>query len=396
MMNTKSIQKPRDGRIVHFKKGDNNDIINVMIRSANDKRIVEDVQQFVRDNRLTGSMKDLERLWSFVKYDIQYLEDGSKQDIQYPSALWQSKAGDCKSKTLFIGACLEAMGIPWICRFATYSPTSKYVTHVYPVALIAGKEIIIDAVWDYFNEQKEPKYKVKNYKMEVSTISGIGNIQETTEYQDLLYQVENGAEFVGSLKDKIRDFILKKCLKGFLYVFIDFPVTGKTLRKKERQTKILNWASRKFNIPLDTLMKGARAAIKKQFKKEPEELLADFASKGRGIHGIGCIEPATFVTCIAAVGAALVPIIKALAKKDGVETDKDDFKVDLGELASDTTVPTEKFVERTKMVDKGVKTVNTNVPESETDDLPTKGGSGAKKESKGFFAMLFAMLFGSK
>ena len=370
MMKTNGISKPRDGKKIYFKRGNTQNIIDVIVKTVQNPRIVEDVQRFVLDNRLSGSLEDLYRLWHFVRFEIKYKEDGGAQLIQYPSALWKSKIGDCKSKTVFIIACLETLGIDWIVRFATYDPSSKVVSHVYPVAVIGGREIILDAVWHEFNNQKEPAYQVKNIsKMEVATISGIGTQN---------YYYGNGVGSLKSLgkkiKKKFRDMVLKKALHGFILPFADFPLKGKTLAKKEKQVKILNWLSEKFDIPQDELLKQARAKIKKKFKKEPEEILAALVAQGRGVHGIGCIEPASFIACLTALAPIIAGIIiqvnKARAEKDGIEMSKEDMKLSLDEIAQDTEVDTDQFVKRASDAAAGKKTVNTEL-DGDTDNSKT-------------------------
>lgn len=373
-MITKSIQKPRDGRKIAYKNGNTIDIINVIKAAAGDKRIVEDVRDFVRDNNLQPTIKSLERLWRFVRTEISYVEDGASQDIQYPSALWQNRYGDCKSKTIFIIACLEALrekygnSVSWIIRFATYDKFSPYVTHVYPVAVVAGKQIIIDSVWTGFNSEKLPKFLTQNVqRMEVATISGIGN----TRYYNEMNGIENidfdELEGVGNLKSKVRDFILKKALKGFLYVFIDAPLKkgSRTERKTLRQRKILNWISKKFNIPYDVLLANARTAIKKQFKQEPEVLIAEFGLQGKtgAVKGIGCVDPISCAALVTAIGTALIPLLikyqKGKAEADGVEMDKDDFKVNLSEIGSDLQVTVPQLKAMLKDVQSGKKKVFT-------------------------------------
>lgn len=165
MIDTKSIPKSEYIEKVHYQNGDTEDIIKVIIKAdkKDDKRFCKFAEQFRGD----GGLK---RLWEFVKYQIAYkTDDFGEQNIKLPAALWLARHGDCKSKTLFINQILKCLGIDYITRFTSY--TNLDFTHVYSIAVLGNKEIILDSVYDYFN--KEVAYtKKKDYMAKISMITG--------------------------------------------------------------------------------------------------------------------------------------------------------------------------------------------------------------------------------
>lgn len=96
-------------------------------------------------------------IWKFLRYNLRYKADSnSQQNIKLPSALLRTGYGDCKSFSLFTGAILTALGIPFKYVYVSYDPGNKTPSHVY-VQLDNG--IIIDGVYSYFNREKAPAHK---------------------------------------------------------------------------------------------------------------------------------------------------------------------------------------------------------------------------------------------
>lgn len=161
-----------------YPDGDTQDIV----------RVVVDVEKSHR-NELKAFSKifpptkaGLKALWEFVKSHIEYQEDPDPyQWVQTPAHLWATRKGDCKSYTVFICAVLHNIGVPYQIKFVSYSRRNKNVTHVYPVAFLEGEEIILDAVWHTWNEEKKPYYHpIKINRMaQVYKLSGVGAVQAT-------------------------------------------------------------------------------------------------------------------------------------------------------------------------------------------------------------------------
>ncbi len=73
-------------------------------------------------------------VWHRLIDNVTYLQDeGNNQDCQTPAALWARGAGDCKSFSIFVGAHLKCLGIPFVFRFVSFT-TQPIYTHVYVVA----------------------------------------------------------------------------------------------------------------------------------------------------------------------------------------------------------------------------------------------------------------------
>jgi hypothetical protein len=117
--------------------------------------------------------KSCEKIFNFLMSNIQYKVDGDNQKIKLPSAFMREKSGDCKSYSLFTGAILTNLKIPFNFTYASYKPTDKTPEHIY-VTTKSG--CIIDAVYGKFNVEKKPSYKYQK-PMNISYISGIKNMR---------------------------------------------------------------------------------------------------------------------------------------------------------------------------------------------------------------------------
>lgn len=169
----KGLATPNMQNRVVTKSGYNNDIIktlNGMFPVA-----VEQTKgvRFSGDN-LTQKGR---AIWNYLNKNIQYKKDDpGKQVIQSPSRMiLDTKAADCKSKALAAAAFMQNNGFKDVAlRYASYNPIDQTPTHVYSVAKDEqGNEIIVDPVYKQYNREVPYKYK-KDYKMEISVLSGIG------------------------------------------------------------------------------------------------------------------------------------------------------------------------------------------------------------------------------
>jgi hypothetical protein len=132
--------------------------IQKVVLSVSKDGIHTDTKEFSKDFKPTYN--SLWGLWRWVKTNIEYIEDpDGVQWIKDPARLYADRAGDCKSFTLFIVSVLQNLQIPYTIRFTSYIKGSKRVTHVYPVAHLNGKDIILDAVWYAFDSEKKYTYK---------------------------------------------------------------------------------------------------------------------------------------------------------------------------------------------------------------------------------------------
>lgn len=175
-MNKVGISKPNGAKVLLTKDGNTDDIIDAVLDVVGDVRAQtrEFSRQFSRDKA------GLQQLWRWVKNNIRYKEDPlGVQWVREPARLWHDKVGDCKSYTVFIVSVLENMGLDYYIRFSnTERKGSKIVNHVYPVAILPnGQEVIVDAVYNFFNSEA-PWYYIKDYSMsEIYRLSGIGKAE---------------------------------------------------------------------------------------------------------------------------------------------------------------------------------------------------------------------------
>lgn len=141
------------------------------------------------------TMSGLKLLFDFVNDNFRYVADPDyNQWVQTPSFLWYTKRGDCKSFTVFISSILRNMGVPHNIRYVAYGG-SKY-THVYPVALLNGKEIPIDVVW---KKQEGGQFgREKNYTIKkdyyVEGLYKLGTTTSTVNVYDYIGKLETTVE----------------------------------------------------------------------------------------------------------------------------------------------------------------------------------------------------------
>ena len=131
----------------------------------------------------TTEKESCQKIFSFLMSDITYKVDGDNQKIKLPSAFLREKSGDCKSYSLFTGAILTNLKIPFNFTYASYNPTDKTPEHIY---VTTKKGCIIDAVYGKFNAEKKPTYKFQK-PMNISYISGVKNYSEKYEKREGKY-----------------------------------------------------------------------------------------------------------------------------------------------------------------------------------------------------------------
>ena len=171
---------------LYYQDGTTEDIIKVILEVERDHHH----ETTALAASFTPDRAGMERLFWHVKNGIPYQEDPAfKQWIQTPARLWHNRkrslggtgaGGDCKSMTLFICSVLKNMGLPYRIRFVSYSARSKRPTHVYPIVVLNGRDVILDAVYHGFNMEKPWKHK-QDYNFtnmaEIYKLSGIGSRQ---------------------------------------------------------------------------------------------------------------------------------------------------------------------------------------------------------------------------
>lgn len=156
------------------REGGTKDIVNVLLNVVKTRPIAKQTAKFAK--QFTADKDGLDLLWYYTRHNIRYEEDPiGQQWIKEPARLIADGVGDCKSMTLFNVSVMMNVGIKWKIRFASYS-SDRVFTHVYPVAVLNGKEVIVDSVWDTFDSEKRYTYK-KDYDMtRIMHLAGVGSI----------------------------------------------------------------------------------------------------------------------------------------------------------------------------------------------------------------------------
>jgi hypothetical protein len=153
----------------HYIDGDNYQLRQIIF--ANTPKAIQQCKSIAPKFKGATEMDTCRNIFDFLKNDVKYVADGSHQKVKLPSALLRERVGDCKSYSLFTGAILSNLGIPWKYVLVSYreDPTP---THIY---VVTDSGIIIDAVWGTFNSEKTPTHKYYHKPdMRISTITGIG------------------------------------------------------------------------------------------------------------------------------------------------------------------------------------------------------------------------------
>lgn len=190
MIRTEMIPEP-SGKIITWFYGDGTtEDIMYVIEQVDQMEIRKGFEEFSKQFAI--SYEGLYHLWDFVRNKITYRADSENpflvQDVKDPYSLWALGVGDCKSKTIFVNAVLRCLGVPHLIRYSSYDNVNY--THVYTVAFLNGRKIIIDSVYDYFDKEEYYK-KVKDVdNMNGTTIRSIHGIHKNSTPIDACKRLE--------------------------------------------------------------------------------------------------------------------------------------------------------------------------------------------------------------
>jgi hypothetical protein len=352
---------------VMYEDGVTKDIVTVVLQTA--KSNIEQ-ETFSFASNIERSYDGLNWLWSYVNSTIRYVEDpDGVQWIRRPARLAHDGEGDCKSFTLFIVSCLKNMGLDYTIRFASYNPNDKTVTHVYPIAYLPnGTEVIMDAVYDRFDEQKSYKYK-RDYTMsQIAVLSGLGNSNAsgsasvpdyaihlerlnqtlpddllqndvTTAFPDVFSPLDvsqfDSIEGIGNLRDKIKtlgkkihakvvNLIVKRLLPKygtfFLFLFVQNPQTAEVKRRKAKQEKLASVIAAHLGVKYEDFLHIVALAIETKTGKNPAQVINSVMQAK--VKGIGVIDPVSISLYIGVV-KGIIEIFKKLKSLFGKNKDLD-------------------------------------------------------------------------
>ncbi len=190
-------------------------------------------------------------IWEFVYGHIAYRKDKEGyEQIRSPARSWHDRrAGvDCDCYTTFISSILSNLGISHKLRITKYS--KDYFQHIYPIAQVGGKPVILDCVTDKF-DYEVPYSEKKDYAMDLQYLDGLGNIGYNDNY--LLNGSDEMAELGRLFKKRNKALHPKKKHKGLNLKRLNL--------KRLNLKKVLNVVN-KFNPATIALRNGVLASMK--------------------------------------------------------------------------------------------------------------------------------------
>jgi hypothetical protein len=166
--------QPKYTTRVITENGLNNDIIKAL-HSAIDEA-TQEAARFAFKFKGKNDTETARNIWNFLR-SLKYVKDpAGKQFIKLPNRLIATN-GDCKSFSLLTAAILKNLGMPVTFRYTSYQPGDATPSHVYIItADEKGKQLIIDGVYDKFNQEVPFKHKT-DHKMQISVLNGL--VQQT-------------------------------------------------------------------------------------------------------------------------------------------------------------------------------------------------------------------------
>jgi hypothetical protein len=143
-------------------------------------------KKFNKGNKLNIALS----IWNFTKDNLVFVkEPPENQNVKTASRVIDDVENDCKGFSTFICSSLLACGIPAKLRLAGYNKYDNTPTHVYVVATINNKEVIVDGTLKRFNDEAPytSAYDVKpiltknKNKMALNYLSGIDQLNGKAE-----------------------------------------------------------------------------------------------------------------------------------------------------------------------------------------------------------------------
>lgn len=159
--------------ITQVKKNASNGDLRVAIENAFPIAVAQpEVKAIAKTLKGATEEQTLQNVYNYVLTNIRYKKDGPHQIVQLPSGLLRTRAGDCKSMSLFVAALLANLGITPTFVYTSYKadPTPS---HIY----VTANGRILDVVIKRYNTEKKPTHKFKK-TMEISYLAGIGDCHD--------------------------------------------------------------------------------------------------------------------------------------------------------------------------------------------------------------------------
>lgn len=136
------------------------DIAGALIKAINDSGPAADhLKNYFKNSDPYQSCK---LIFFFIKNIIPYkMESENRQTARTLNRILQDhkKGGDCKHYATTSAALCKALNIPCKLRLISQRYGSKQPNHIYTVAVIKGKDVIIDPVLKKFDTEARYNYK---------------------------------------------------------------------------------------------------------------------------------------------------------------------------------------------------------------------------------------------
>lgn len=191
----------------------------------------QDTQNIARILKANTEFETLKKVWEFTFKYLQYKKDkqGVEQVRRPCRSWWDRHTGvDCDCMTVFIASILTNLKIPFRIRLAGYGMTQNF-EHVYVVAILGDRKIIMDTVVHEFNKEVKPTFK-KDLTMELEYLNGFDEENQplnTDQEALLLFSDGNGFGSLFKKKEENKNLSLKERIKkGFHAVNKINPVTA--------------------------------------------------------------------------------------------------------------------------------------------------------------------------
>jgi Transglutaminase-like superfamily len=177
LKDAKTYVKPPDNvDDVRTTRGNTSDIIDTIMfadRFEAQRHLTKDLAE-----RLRGAtdFETCRNVWEFVKKQIKYkIDEAGYERVKSSNKTIYDGFGDCKSFTILEISLLRELGITCKYKFVSWQ-AGQPVTHVYAVAIVDNKEILLDAVHTKFNDEVAYALKIERQMTKIAHVHGISKI----------------------------------------------------------------------------------------------------------------------------------------------------------------------------------------------------------------------------
>ncbi len=325
-MNELSLVAPAEMTETYVKKGFTHDIMIALVNFIKRRR-GKGAEQLAR--YIQSKPNRYWYLWNLLKFGIQYEKDPiGKQYLKSINRFFQDGEGDCKHFTGALAAIMYVWKVDFIIRFAKY--VEGDFKHVYLLACTPEGTIILDPVWNRYNDEKrfleKKDIKIMNNESGVDIIE-LGSIEDERWLSEYFANLHvhvgvpssslnglDGIEISGpslparvfaagkGAVQKAIDQGLKPILNWlmstaiqpmspyFLYQFVtieqikNHPNATEINKRKAKQREFLSFLSNKLGLKIDVIFAALQKGIKVRMKGEAKTIIQN-AIKNIGLNG---------------------------------------------------------------------------------------------------------------